>query len=48
MAFEISLRKSNLGQKGISFMGPSLWNKISNELKPLNTATLFSHNYIKT
>ena len=45
MALEIPLRKSNLAQKGISFMGPSIWNKLSNDLKILNTATSFNHNY---
>ena len=47
MALEIPLRKSNLGQKSISFMGPSIWNKSSNDLKLLNTATWFNRNYKK-
>ena len=47
MALEIPLRKSNLGQKSISFMGPSIWNKLSNDLKILNTATFFTLNYKK-
>ena len=47
MTLEIPLRKSNLCQKGISFMRPSLWNKLSNDLKMLNTATSFTHNYKK-
>ena len=47
MALEIPLRKSNLGQKSISFMGPSIWNKSSSGLKPLNTATWFNRNYKK-
>ena len=38
MASEITLRKSNLCQKNI-------WNKLSNDLKILNTATSFTHNY---
>ena len=42
MALEIPLRKSNLGQKSISFMGPSVWNKLSNDLKVLNTVTSFT------
>ena len=41
MALEIPLRKNNLGQKSISFMGPSILNKLSNDLKILNTVTLF-------
>ena len=32
MDLEIPLRKSNLGQKGILFMGPSACNKFGNEL----------------
>ena len=43
MASEIHLRKSNLDQKSISFMGSSIWNKSSNDLKILNTATSFTH-----
>ena len=44
MALEISLRKSNLAPKSISFMEPSIWNKLSNDLKILNAATSFTHN----
>lgn len=47
MPFEIPLRKSNSSQKRVSFMGPSLWNKLSNEVKILNTVTLCTHNYKK-
>ena len=43
MALEIPLRKSNLGQKSMSFMGPSIWKKLSNDLKILNPATSFTH-----
>ena len=42
MALEIPLRKSNLGQKSISFMRPFIWNKLSNYLKILNTTTSFT------
>ena len=44
MALKIPLRKSDLGQKSTSFMGPSIWNKLSSDLKIFNTATLFTHN----
>ena len=44
MALKIPLRKSDLGQKRTSFMGPSIWNKLSSDLKIFNTATLFTHN----
>ena len=41
------LRKSNLGHKSISFIGPSVWNKLTNDLKILNTTTSFTYNYKK-
>ena len=44
---EISLKNSNLGQRSISFIGPSIWNKLSNDLKFLNTTTLFTHTHKK-
>ena len=45
IALEKLLKKSNLGQKRISFIGPSIWNKLGNNLKALNTAALYTHNY---
>ena len=39
MALEMPLRKSNLGQRSISFMGQSGWNKWKNDLKILNAVT---------
>ena len=39
--------KSNIGQKSISFMGLSIWNKLNNDVKILNTTSLFTHNYKK-
>ena len=47
MSLEIPLRKGNLGQKSISFMEPSIWNKLSNEMKILTTSTLVTHNLKK-
>ena len=47
MALKIHLRKSNLDQRSISFLGPSVWNKLSNDLKILGTTTLFTQNYKK-
>ena len=47
MVSEIPLSKSNLGQKSIAFMGPSVWNKLSNDLKILNTVTSSTYNYKK-
>ena len=43
MALETRSKKSNLGQKSISFIGSSIWNKLSNNLNVLNTTTLFIH-----
>ena len=43
MPLEIPLRKSKLGEKSILFMEPSISNKLSNELKILNTTTSFTH-----
>ena len=45
MALEIPLKKSNLRQKSISFIGLSIWNKLSNNLIVLNTTTSFTRNY---
>ena len=47
MALGIALRKSDLGQKNISLLGTSVWNKLSNDLDILNTATSFIHDYKK-
>ena len=47
MALEILLRKSNLVQKSISFMGPSIENELSFDLKILDTAASFTHSYKK-
>ena len=47
MALEIPLRKSNLVPKKLSFLGSPVWNKLSNDLKILNTVTSFTHNYKK-
>ena len=47
MALEIPLKKSNLIQKSISFMGPSILNKLSNDLEIVGTTASFTHNYKK-
>ena len=43
MALEISLRKGKLGEKSISFIEASISNKLSKELKILNTTTSVTH-----
>ena len=41
----MALNKSNLGQKSLSFFGPYLWNKLSNNLRTSKTTIPFTHNY---
>ena len=41
MALDIPLRKTVLGQKRTSFLGPKIWPKINNDLKAVSTANLF-------
>ena len=43
MALDIPLRKTALGQKNISFLGPKIWSKISNDLKVVKTTNFFTH-----
>ena len=40
-------RKTNLGQGGLSFIGPSAWNKLPNNIKDTKSVNTFKHN-IKT
>ena len=43
MALDIPLRKAALGQKNISFLGPKVWSKISNDLKVVKTTNCSTH-----
>ena len=43
MALDIPLRKTALGQRSISFLGPKIWSKISNDLKTVKTTNCFTH-----
>ena len=45
MDLKIPLRKSNVGQKSISFTRQSIWNKLSNDLKILSTAISFTYDF---
>ena len=47
MVLETPLRKSNLGRHIILFMEVSIWSKLSNDLKILNTSPSLTHNYKK-
>ena len=44
IVLEKPFRESNLGQKSILFLGPSIWKKLNIDLKCLSTATSFTHN----
>ena len=45
MALDIPLKKTSLGQKGMSYLGPSIWNKLSISLKSNISASSFTHNF---
>lgn len=47
MALDIPLRISNLGQNNILFLGPSIWNKLRNDVIILSTVSSFTNNYKK-
>ena len=41
---KISFRKTNMGQKAISFVGPSLWNSLPELIKKTDNLNTFKHN----
>ena len=43
MALDISLQKTNTGQKSLSFLGPKIWSKISPGIKNVRTLSCFMH-----
>ena len=43
MALDIPLRKTVLGQKSISFLGPKIRSEINNDLKAVLTINSFTH-----
>ena len=43
MAFDIPLRKTNTGQKNLSFLGPKIWSKIDPSIKNVRTLSAFMH-----
>ena len=47
MPLDIPLRKTETGQKNISFLGPYIWNKLNNDLKKVKTTISFTHTYKK-
>ena len=38
-------RKTNMGQKELSFIGPSIWNKTPEVLRKTNSINTFKHNW---
>jgi len=40
-------RKTLKGQKGLSYQGPSLWNKINTECKSITNLNTFKHSLKK-
>ena len=43
MALDIPLRKTAIGQKNISFLGPKIWSKTNNSLKAVKATATFTH-----
>ena len=41
MALDITLCRTNKGQKSMSFLGPNIWNKVSSNIKTAATAIFF-------
>ena len=39
-----SFHKTNMGQKAISFIGPSIWNSLPDSIKKANSLNTFKHN----
>ena len=47
MALDIPLRKTNSGQKSLSFLGPKIWSKIGPSIKNVRTSPSFMHSIKK-
>ena len=43
MALDIPLRKTTMGQKSISSLGPKVWSKTNNSLKAVKITATFTH-----
>ena len=39
-----SFRKTNMGQKTVSYIGPSTWNTVLDSIKKVNSLNTFKHN----
>ena len=42
--FNVPHRKTNVGQKALSYVGPSLWNNLNKTLKTSTSLNAFKHN----
>ena len=45
--FKNRFRKTNRGQKAISYIGPSIWNNLPDSIKRANSLNIFKHNVKK-
>ena len=43
LKLKIPLRRTSMGQKTISFLGPQQWNKLPKEIKECRTTNTFKH-----
>ena len=43
MTLDLPLRKTNTGQKSLSFLGTKIWSKIDPSMKNAKTLTSFTH-----
>ena len=43
MALDMPLRKTNAGQKSLSFLGPKIWFQIDSSIKNIRTSCSFMH-----
>ena len=42
-SFKIPLRKTNIGQNALSYLGPRLWNSLGTDIKLAKTRNVFKH-----
>ena len=42
-SFKVPLRKTNIGQNTLSYMGPLLWNSLGTDIKLAKSRNVFKH-----
>jgi len=47
-SLHLPYRTSNQGQRGLSFMGPKIWNKLPSDIKTAGSVNTFKHGIKKT